>query len=423
MVEATAEGSADAADQAPGEPRLSLPRLRGRARIWARDHRRTIPLLAVGAVVLIVAVAGLLHYLGRFESTDDAQVDGDISAIGARVAGTVVAVYVQDNDRVAPGDMLVTLDPADNAVAVAQAEANLDQARNQRDSAEPAVPITTVTSATTITTSEKDVASARADVAAAVRDKDAALAKLKEAEANNRIAQVDLERSQHLVGVGAVPREDFDEHRATADAREAEVNAARATVASTEQRVTQANARLAEAEARLGQARETAPRQLTETSANLRVRESAVRVAETALEQARLNLSYTRIVAPVAGIVGEKSVNVGDRVQTGQEVLAVVQIDNLWITANYKETQLRRMHPGQPADVKVDSLGKTFRGHVESMPGATGARFSLLPPENATGNYVKVVQRLPVRIRLDAGQPGMDRLRPGMSVEPKVWLD
>jgi membrane fusion protein (multidrug efflux system) len=249
----------------------------------------------------------------------------------ARIAGTVVRVHVEDNDRVAVGAPLVELDPADYEVALEQAVANLEQARFHT---------------------------------------------LNEARANNRLAQIDLERSRHLVGVGAVAKEELDQRLATGTAQAAEVKAATASV----------------------------------------------RAAQAAALRAQLELDYTRIVAPVAGIVGQKAVNVGDRVQPAQALMAIVQVEDLWITANFKETQLRHIHSGQRVDVRVDTLGQTFRGHVESLPGASGARFSLLPPENATGNYVKVVQRLPVRIRLEPGQSNLDRLRPGMSVEPKVWL-
>jgi membrane fusion protein (multidrug efflux system) len=272
-----------------------------------------------------------MRYLGSFVTTDDAQVDGNISSIGARIAGTVVAVHVEDNDRVRVGDPLVELDPADYRVALDQAAANLAQAQFRT---------------------------------------------LAEAKANNRLAQIDLERSRHLVDVGAVPVQDLDQRLAVGSSQAAEVQAAGASV----------------------------------------------RAAQAAVERARLDLDYTHIAAPVGGIIGQKSVNVGDRVQAAQALLAIVQVDNLWITADFKETQLRQMHPGQRADVHVDTLDQTFRGHVESLPGASGARFSLLPPENATGNYVKVVQRLPVRIRLEPDQVNLDGLRPGMSVEPKVWL-
>ena len=296
-----------------------------------QKHRRLLPWAILAAVGIVVAGVFVERYLASFEKTDDAQVDGNASIVASRIAGTVVAVRVEDNDRVSRDEPLVELDPTDDRVALDQAEASLEQARTQR---------------------------------------------VAEARANARIARVDLGRSRKLVESGALPQQDLDTHQATADARAAEVAASHA----------------------------------------------AVGVARAAVEQARLNLAYTRIAAPVAGIVAQKQVNVGDRVQPAQELLAIVQVDDLWITANYKETQLRRMREGLRADVHVDALGQTFRGHVESLPGASGARFSLLPPENATGNYVKVVQRLPVRIRLEPGQANMNRLRPGMSVEPKVSL-
>jgi membrane fusion protein (multidrug efflux system) len=417
MAEVTAEG----APPAGAEVERKSP-MRERLSSWVHAHRRALPVGLLALIVLGVAAFLLLRYLGSFESTDDAQVDGNISAIGPRIDGTVIAVYVDDNQRVKAGDALVDLDPADHEVAVEQAEANLEQALYQHQGEVPAVPITAVTNRTSIETTKKDVASAKADLAAAERDYEAAVARLKEAIANNQIAQVELGRSRHLVDAGAVAREDYDEHQATADARAAQVTAAEAGVASQRQHVDEERAKLGEAQARSGQAEENAPQQLDQTSAGLRAREAAARAARAALDQARLNLGYTHVVTPVSGIVGEKSVNVGDRVQAAQELLGVVQVDNLWITANYKETQLRRMHPGQRADVHVDALDETFGGYVESLPGASGARYSLLPPENATGNYVKVVQRLPVRIRLDSGQRDADRLRPGMSAEPRVWL-
>ena len=400
----------------------STPPFPERVRTFSRKHRRALPFAAGALVLLCVAAALWLRWLATFESTDDAQVDGNISSIGSRIAGTVVAVHVEDNQRVQPGAPLVELDPADYRASLEQAEANRDEAQFEQVGEVPAIPITSVTNRTSIATTGQDVASAVADLASAQHDYDAATARLREAMANNRIAQVDLERSRHLVGAGAVAQEDFDQHEATAEARAAEVAAAQASVDSARRHVDDVRAKLGQARARLQQVTHNAPKQLEQTSASVDARDAAVRAAKAAVEQARLNLSYTSIAAPVAGIVGQKTANVGDRVQTAQALLAIVQVDDLWVTANFKETQLRNMRPGQRADVEVDALRETFHGHVETMPGASGARFSLLPPENATGNYVKVVQRLPVRIRLDPNQRDMDRLRPGMSVEPRVWL-
>jgi membrane fusion protein (multidrug efflux system) len=330
MAQVAVEGDARPHDWSSEQtgPKEPLPK---RVQALARRHRWLIPAAILAAIVAAVVLFVVLPYLASFEDTDDAQVDGNASAIASRIAGTVLAVRVQDNDHVKQGDELVDLDPADYQVALQQAQANVDEARAQR---------------------------------------------LGQAQANAHIAQVDLGRSRRLVGSGSVAREDLDTHQATAQARAAEVTASRA----------------------------------------------AIEGAQAALEQAQLNLGYTGIRAPVSGIVAQKQVNLGDRVQPAQELLAIVQVDDVWITANFKESQLRQLLPGQRAEVHVDALDQTFRGHVESLPGATGTRFSLLPPENATGNYVKVVQRLPVRIRLEPGQANMDRLRPGMSVEPKVWL-
>jgi membrane fusion protein (multidrug efflux system) len=331
MAQMAVEGDPRQNDWSPGHQAGPQEPLPSRVRAFVHRHRRLIPVALLAIVVAAVLVFLLLRYLASYENTDDAQVDGNASTIASRIAGTVFAVRVQDNDRVKQGDELVTLDPADYQVALEQAQANVDQAR---------------------------------------------LHGLTEAQANAHLARVDLERSRRLVGSGSLAPQDLDTHQATAEARTAEVGASRA----------------------------------------------AVNGAQAALEQARLNLGYTDIRAPVSGIVAQRQVNLGDRVQPAQALLAIVQTDDLWITANYKESQLRSMRPGQRAEVHVDALDQTFRGHVESLPGATGARFSLLPPENATGNYVKVVQRLPVRIRLEPDQANMDRLRPGMSVEPKVWL-
>jgi membrane fusion protein (multidrug efflux system) len=410
-------GSVEHREQASAKPPW-----RERARAFLRKHRRALPIAGIVLVVLFVAAVLLLRWLASFETTDDAQIDGNISAIGSRIAGTVVAVHVEDNQPVKPGDLLVEFDPTDYQVEVEQAEANHEQAQFERKGQVPAVPITEVTNQTSIQTADKDLTSARADLASARHDYDAALARVQESSANNRIAQLDLERSRHLVETGAVAQQDFDQHRATADARAADLSAANAAVDSARRRVDDARAKVDQAEARLEQVTHNAPHQLESTNAGVDAREAAERAAQAALDRAHLELSYTRVAAPVAGIVGRKSVNVGDRVQAAQELLAIVQVDSLWVTANFKETQIEHVRPGQRARIHVDAINQTFDGHVESLPGASGARFSLLPPENATGNFVKVVQRLPVRIHLDPNQPNLDRLRPGMSAEPKVFL-
>ena len=409
----------NAAQAQDPEPKTPLPQ---RVRGWAGAH-------PLGALVLLLGVVGLavggfffLRYESSFESTDDAQVDGNVSAISARISATVTAVHVEDNMTVNLGDPLVELDPNDYQAALDQAEASEQSAVAQTKVEVPGVPITTVTNRTSISTSGDDVATAKAELAAAWREYQAALLQVKAAVANNRLAQVELGRSTRLVATEAVSRDDLDRRRAEADTRAADEAAARANAEASRHRVDQSKARLSQAMSRLQQIEKNAPKQLDISRATLAVRLANAKAAKAEAEQARLNLSYTKIAAPVSGIVGKKSANVGDRVQPGQTLLGIVQVHDLWITANFKETQLAHMHPGQRVDVRVDAFGQTFRGHVESLPGASGARFSLLPPENATGNYVKVVQRLPVRIRLEPDQPGTERLRPGMSVEPKVWL-
>jgi membrane fusion protein (multidrug efflux system) len=373
-------------------------------------------------VALIVGGVFLWRYMQSRVSTDDAQVDADISAISARVSGVITAVYVNDNQYVHAGDLLAELDPADLIVAVEQAEANLGQAEAQAQAQVPAVPITNVTNQTAVATGGADVADATAELAGAEHDVGSARAQLEQAEAQNKLAQIDRERSQHLFATGAVSQAELDQRTATADATAAELAAARSALESASKRVDQQRARLEQAKSRFAEARTNAPMQLDIQRATVTSRQGAVKAALAALDQAKLNLSYARIVAPVNGIVGKKSFAVGDHVQPGQQLLGIVQTDDLWVTANFKETQLRRMHPGQRARISVDAFRTTYDAAVESMPGASGARFSLFPPENATGNFVKVVQRLPVRLRFVPGQSGLDRLRPGMSVEPKVFL-
>ena len=396
--------------------------LRERVRAWFAEHRRARVAIPVALVLVLAGGAVLVHWLHSFESTDDAQVDADISAIGARVTGTVVRVHVTDNQYVKAGDLLVEIDPADYRVALAQAEANLAQAEAQAKAQEPSVPITQTTNATQIATSGGDVETTSAELAAAEREDESARAHLAQVEAQNRLSHTDRERAQNLVRSGALPPQELDKAVAAADAADAELAAATAALAAADKRVEQQRARVGQASTKLHEARANAPEQLEITRATLASREAQVKAARAALDRARLDLTYTEVRAPVAGIVGKKTVNVGDHVQPGQQVLAIVQTDRLWVTANFKETQLERMAPGQRARVSVDAFGATYDATVESLPGASGAKYSLFPPENATGNFVKVVQRLPVRLRFHEGQAGLERLRPGMSVEPKVYL-
>jgi membrane fusion protein (multidrug efflux system) len=362
--------------------------------------------IILGVLVLLAGVSGWWAYARQFEDTDDAQTDANISAISPRIPGTVVAVRVVDNQAVKAGDLLVELDRNDLAVALAQARATVAQAEAAYEAESPGVSITETSNQASLSAADAELANSEADLEAAKRDLD-------QAEANNRYAQQQLVRAKKLVASGAMTVAEFDQSSSAADAARASVNAAR-------KHVDQRRAHLLTAQARLRETRLNTPRQLVVREAELEARKASLELARAQLKQAELNLSYAGIVAPVDGIVGKKSVNIGDRVQPGQQLLALTQTDEIWVTANFRETQIGHLRIGQRASVHVDAIGRDYRGVVESFGGATGSRYSLLPPENATGNYVKVVQRLPVRIRLEPGQPEIDRLRPGMSVEPKV---
>jgi len=362
----------------------------------------------IGAGLALVAIAALLWWLHarKFEDTDDAQVDGYITAVSSRVPGTVFRVLVEDNEAVKQGDVLVELDAADLEVAVVQARAAVAQAQAAFAAEQPSISITATSNRATVQSAEDEVANTEADLEAARRDLDQALA-------SNRFAQQQKERASQLLASKTVPQAEFDQRASAADVAQAAVAAAR-------KRVDQRQARLQTAQARLVEARANAPRQLVAREAGVSVRQANLELAQAQLHQAQLNLGYAKVVAPVAGIAGKRSVNVGDRVQPGQQLMSLTQNGELWVTANFRETQIERMRQGQHASVHVDAIDRDYEGIVESFAGATGSRYSLLPPENASGNYVKVVQRIPVRIKLEQGQPEMERLRPGMSAEPKV---
>jgi membrane fusion protein (multidrug efflux system) len=380
--------------------------------------RNTI--IAIVAVGLLIG--GVLYWLSsrHYEDTDDAQVDGHISGIAARVAGTVTGIYVEENAGVQAGQMLADLDPRDYQAAADQARAQLVRAQAEVQAEQPNIPLTQVTTETTIATSQTDVAAADAAVAAAERDHQAALDRVREAEANNVKAQADVARYRPLAEKDEVPQAQFDQVVANARALAATVSAAQSSAASAQKVVDQRQAQLTETRQRAEEARRSAPQQLAVRRANVNTRQAAVTAAKAQLDQALLNLSYCKIYSPVAGIVAKRTAEIGEHVTPGQQLVLVSQTGDIWVTANFRETQVRLMRTGQSAKIHVDALDQDFDGFVAGMPAASGAVTSLLPPENATGNFVKVVQRLPVRLRFKNGQSGLDRLRPGMSVEPKV---
>jgi membrane fusion protein, multidrug efflux system len=382
--------------------------------------------LTAGLIVfLVIASAAFLwwRYSKTFEDTDDAQVEGHVNAISTRVAGTVVAVYVTENQQVKQGDLLVALDPRDFVVAVKRAEASHAQALADVRAEAPSIPITATTVTTNIATSRANVDTAEAAVAVAKRDYESELARVAQAEAVNARAQADLQRYTILVNKDEVSREEYDQRVAAARSAAAALDSERAAAGASQRVIEQRESGLTQAQSQRDQAISNAPQEISAKRATLELRRAAAQFAGATVEEARLNLSYTKIYAPVTGIVGRKSVEVGERVQPGQQLLSVVPLDDIWVTANFKETQLRRMRAGQGVRIHVDASDQDYDGYVESMPAATAARFSILPPENASGNYVKVVQRLPVRIRFKAGQDPEHRLRPGLSVVPKVWIN
>ncbi len=398
-------------------PRDTESAARG-ARERSKSRRNTLIVIAV--LVLIVGGLFLWRYLGSYESTDDAQVDVHLSPVSARVSGYVIKVNAGDNQWVQKGDVLVEIDPKDYEVAVEQAQASLASAEATAESLNITVPITSVSTSSQLRFSTSDVENANAGIIAAEAQLTAAHAELQQAEANDVKAQDDLVRYKALVDKREVAEQVYDQALAAAKASTASVAAAHANEGAAEQAVKQARSRLEQAEANQRSA-QTGPQQVSSSQARARSAIAEVQQKRAALEQAQLNLTYTKIVAPVSGEVN-KTVVVGLNVQAGQQLLTVVPLEEVWITANFKETQLKHMRVGQKADIDVDSSGRTFKGHVDSIAGATGPLFSLLPPENATGNYVKIVQRIPVKIVLEPGENRDHQLRPGMNVVPDVYL-
>ncbi|HLZ43256.1 MAG TPA: HlyD family secretion protein [Candidatus Sulfotelmatobacter sp.] len=377
--------------------------------------------LVIAIVVLVIAGIFAYRYFTSYESTDDAQVDGHINSVSARISGHVIKLNVRDNQYVHAGDVLVEIDPADYQVAYDRAKADFEDARAAAQAAGVTVPITSVSTTSQVAATEADVNSARAGIQVAQQQLAAAKAQVQQAEANNVKAQNDLARYKQLVQKQEISQQQFDQATAAAQASAAAVEAARANADAAQQQVTQAQGKLVQSQANWANAN-TAPRQMQVTRARATSALAEAQRKKADLDQAALNLQYTKIVAPVNGIVSDRTVEVGQNVAPGQELMKVINLDDVWVTANFKETQLRNMRPGQPVTIEVDANGRKYSGKVDSIAGASGARFSLLPPENATGNYVKVVQRIPVKIDLDPGSNNDHQLRPGESVTPKVWI-
>lgn len=389
--------------------------------------------IVVAALALAAFGVFLAWRLSGRESTDDAQIDGRIHNIAAKVGGTVQQILFTDNQPVDAGVTLVQIDPRDYEIAVARAEADLAAAEASATADEIGVPIATTTTTSDLASAHAALEQSTAGLNAAGTEIDAARARLESAQARLRQREAesvkaarDLDRLKELVEKDEISRQQYDAAVASADTSRAVVDAARSEVAESEMAIKVAESRLTQARSGESHAKanlrsaQTAPQQLKATQARASAARARANQARAALDQARLNLQYATVKAPVEGVVTRKGIEVGQIVQPGQPLFAIVSLDDIWVTANFKETQVRNMRPGQQAIVSVDAYGRRYEAHVDSLAPATGARFSLLPPENATGNYVKVVQRIPVKIMFEKGQDPEHRLRPGMSVDATV---
>jgi membrane fusion protein (multidrug efflux system) len=388
--------------------------------IEAPPSRRRGILVVVIVVVVLIAL-GVWWHSTFSEDTDDAQVNGHLIQVSARVAGQILKVDVEENQVVKAGDPIAELDPRDYQVAVENAEAALASAKANAAAAKVAVPLTSINTGSNLRSADADVTGAHATFEQAQRQLDAARANVVQAEANNTKAQADLARYKPLVEKDVISKQQFDAATAAAEAAQATLAGAEASMQAAQDGVRVAHERESQAQA-LQKYAQTGPEQVAAQDARAKQAEAQVAQAQAQLDQARLNLGYTKIVAPADGIITRKSVEIDQNVSAGQNLLTLVSLDDLWITANFKETQLRHMSAGQPVEIEVDATGKTYHGKVTQIGGATGSVLSLFPPENATGNYVKVVQRVPVRIDFTdlKNEDPNHLLRPGLSVEPKV---
>ncbi|HTS67517.1 MAG TPA: HlyD family secretion protein [Terriglobia bacterium] len=386
-----------------------------------RRRAGRIILLGFLGFALVLTAFLLYRHFSAWESTDDAEVDGYIYPISSRISGYATRVMVDDNQFVKAGTVLVQLDPRDYEVALANAKATLANDRASAAASQTGVPLTSASTSSQLSSAEADVENAQAGMVAAQRQFDAAQASLRQAEANDLKAQDDVNRYKPLAEKDEIPQLQYTQAVETQQATAAAVQAAKASAAAAEQTISQTRARVAQAQAELQYA-QTRPQQISVQRSRAAAADAETQRALAVLQQAQLNLQYTTIVAPVDGIVGQRSVQPGQNVAPGQQLMTIVPLDshNIWVTANFKETQMTHMRPGQHVEISVDTYGRTYNGHIESIAGASGARYSLLPPENATGNYVKVVQRIPVKIFFETGQDPEHLLRPGMSVEPNV---
>ena len=382
-----------------------------------RAKRLYIILAAVVVVILAAYGAFALANSGR-EKTDDAQVAADIVSVASRIPGQVIAVHVVENQPVKAGTLIAELDPRDAQVKVAQAEGELETARAQAAEAEAKQRITGATASGGLTAAQAGVASSRESVGAQASSVNEARAGVQRAEANAKKAAADWERARELGAKGDISKAQVDTARAANESAQADLASARARLQTATSAYQLAQANVQQAQGRLTQ---SAPveAQVSAARASADLARAKVHTAQAALDAARLALSYTRILAPADGIASKLAVHPGSLVAAGQAVVQLVP-RSTYIVANFKETQVHSMKPGQRVHIQLDALGgQEFEGKVASLSGGTGASFSLLPPDNASGNFVKVVQRVPVRISWNG--PTSDRIPAGSSAEVVVY--
>ena len=427
MVSTTGKkGKGDGTQAKPKAPKRQAGVAKDRQSSGSDDSRSKFRLKSFKGVALLVVIlcgivgAGLYWWRSTFwVSTDDAQIDGYINPISARITGHLLRVNVNENDRVEAGMVLVEIDPTEYQIAYEQAQAAYNAAVAAAQAASLNVQLVSTDTESTLSEAQAAYDNAQIAVEVAQKQLEAAKADLQAAQAENEKAQLNFKRYTVLFKQKVVGSETYEKYRAAAKTSAAAVTADRAHVTAYAAQVQQAKGQQAQAKARL-QAARTRPDQVSKAQAQAKNAQATVKQRKADLDQARLNLTYTKVIAPVTGIVGPKTAEVGQNVVPGQQLLYIVPLAEVWVTANFKETDLKRIRPGQPVKIHVDAYDRDYNGHVASIGGATGAQFSLFPPENATGNYVKVVQRVPVKIVFDKGQDREHRLRPGMSVEPKV---
>ncbi|HET7544408.1 MAG TPA: HlyD family secretion protein [Polyangiaceae bacterium] len=376
--------------------------------------------LVLGLIATAVLAGGGFWYLTHhgLENTDNAQIDGDVVSVPARVGGVVTKVLFAENQRVKTGDLLAELDAAPAQARLAEAEANLFAARAQADAADATAHVAETTAIGDKSVADASLITASVGAASSSDQIKEASAQLDSAQTSLAQAQVDSDRAKRLLSTGAISQAESDRTDTQLKVAQSAVDVARARLTSIKSSAAQAQSRVVEAKAKAKISNDVAT-QIQLAQARAKAAHAQVDTAKAARDLAALDLSYTKIVAPNDGVVSKKSINVGQMLSPGQGIVQLVT-DKLWVTGNFKETQIARMRVGQPASVEVDAFsGTELVGEVESFSGATGSKFTLLPPDNATGNFTKVVQRLPVRVRLHELPPGI-ALRPGMSVDLTV---